>query len=152
MIAWRITKTKYLDTAMSGLGAKGASGRWNTKGKLVVYAAATPSQAILEMLVRQVSHSFLEQHYSFLKVEFPAELTRSVDFSLLPPEWHKTYHPIPQQLGDQWLQDMESAVLEVPSAVTLLESNYLLNPLHPDFSQITISGPIPVRFDPRLAK
>ena len=152
MIAWRITKTIYLDTALSGQGAKQAPGRWNNAGRPVVYLAATPSQAILELLVHHVSHAFLQRHYSFLRVEFPEALVRPVDTSPLPPEWHKTYHPIPRQIGDQWLQGLESVVLEVPSAVTLLESNYLLNPLHPDFPEIAISEPIPVRFDPRLAK
>jgi RES domain-containing protein len=43
-----------------------------------------------------------------------------------------------------------SAVLQVPSALTPSESNYLLNPNHPDFAKIKF-GPEQIhRFDRRL--
>ena len=42
-----------------------------------------------------------------------------------------------------------SAVLALPSVITE-ETNYLLNPAHPDFRKITIGKPEPFAFDPRL--
>jgi RES domain-containing protein len=41
-------------------------------------------------------------------------------------------------------------VLEVPSVIVDDESNYLINPAHPDFSSITISESRPVELDARL--
>jgi RES domain-containing protein len=41
-------------------------------------------------------------------------------------------------------------VLKVPSAVTLVEFNYLLNPEHRDFASIEIGDPQPFKLDYRL--
>jgi RES domain-containing protein len=41
-------------------------------------------------------------------------------------------------------------VLEVPSVIVERESNYLLNPTHPDFSSLVIGEPEPFTFDERL--
>jgi RES domain-containing protein len=43
-----------------------------------------------------------------------------------------------QELGTAWARGLSSAVLAVPSVVIPAETNYLLNPLHPAFSQIEI--------------
>jgi RES domain-containing protein len=53
-------------------------------------------------------------------------------------------------LGDRWIDSLDSGVLKVPSGVVPSEHNYLLNPLHPDFSQITVVETLPFVFDPRL--
>ncbi len=52
--------------------------------------------------------------------------------------------------GDRWLQNSESAVLRVPSAVVAGDWNYLINPQHLDFAQIAIEPPMPFQFDERL--
>mgnify|MGYP000942091673 CR=1 FL=1 len=39
-------------------------------------------------------------------------------------------------LGTAWVEGMRSAVLEVPSVVLPEESNFLINPLHPDAAGI----------------
>jgi RES domain-containing protein len=54
------------------------------------------------------------------------------------------------RLGDQWVRDGRSAVLELPSAIIPSESNYLLNPAHRDFQKIIIRKPVAFSFDPRL--
>jgi RES domain-containing protein len=55
-----------------------------------------------------------------------------------------------RKAGDDWLASGESAVLRVPSAVVEGEWNYLINPQHLDFAQITVERPVPIRFDERL--
>lgn len=47
---------------------------------------------------------------------------------------------------------MSSAVLAVPSVIIPQETNYLLNPQHPDFKKIKIGKPEDFGFDPRLLK
>jgi RES domain-containing protein len=46
---WRIAKhtVRYQATDLSGGGAKSTGGRWNSKGKAVVYAASTIALATL---------------------------------------------------------------------------------------------------------
>ncbi len=40
--------------------------------------------------------------------------------------------------------------MAVPSVIIPEELNYLLNPAHPDFRNITVGKPAPFTFDPRL--
>lgn len=52
--------------------------------------------------------------------------------------------------GSAWLRRSRSAVLEVPSAIVPSESNYLLNPNHPEFPLLRIGRARPFTFDPRM--
>ena len=69
----------------------------------------------------------------------------------LPDNWNSD--PIPKSVknvGDQWIQNQESAIMKVPSAIIPFEYNYLINPSHPDFEKIVIHSPQEFAFDPRL--
>jgi hypothetical protein len=69
----------------------------------------------------------------------------------LPPEWRRSpAPPALAALGDAWVARASSVVLAVPSAGTPDELNYLLNPGHPDFDQVTISPPEPYLYDERV--
>jgi RES domain-containing protein len=57
-----------------------------------------------------------------------------------------------QLIGDEWVNRGASAVLEVPSAVIETDSNYLLNPEHPDFKAVRVMDPHGFEFDLRLLK
>jgi RES domain-containing protein len=46
---------------------------------------------------------------------------------------------------------MRSCVLEVPSVIVPHESNFILNPGHPDFALLEIGEPIDLDIDQRLA-
>lgn len=152
MIAFRITKSTHLAQAMSGQGAKEFGGRWNSKGSPVIYTAATQSLAALEILAHLADYSFLKQEYSLLELELPAELVKRLPVTDLPPDWRAAEHGTLKRIGDAWLDAAESAVLQVPSAISPRESNLLVNPLHPDFARIAVGEPEPFAFDPRLGK
>lgn len=49
--AWRLDRDVYKDTWDSGIGAHRVGGRWNPRGRHVVYASADPATAILEVAV-----------------------------------------------------------------------------------------------------
>ena len=53
-------------------------------------------------------------------------------------------------IGTEWVRKRTAAVLAVPSAVIAAETNYLLNPLHPDFRRIKIGKPRKFETDLRL--
>ena len=55
-----------------------------------------------------------------------------------------------QELGTAWANGANTPILKVPSVVIEHEFNYVLNPLHPDFPQITWDTYIAFSFDPRL--
>lgn len=53
-------------------------------------------------------------------------------------------------LGDRWYDERSTPVLIVPSIVTRVERNVLINQEHPDFLRIQVSQLKPVRWDRRL--
>lgn len=150
--AWRITKAKHAATAFTGHGAKSYGGRWNSPGTAVVYVAGSESLAILEMLVHLQAQDLMRRYVIF-QVSFDDALMASVDPTTLPKSWRKSPSLASvQQIGDDWIAGGTSAVLRLPSAIVPSEWNYLLNPAHPDFAQITIAPKQPITFDPRLIK
>jgi RES domain-containing protein len=48
------------------------------------------------------------------------------------------------------VRERRSAVLALPSAISPADTNFLLNPKHPDFKRIRVALPINFDFDPRL--
>jgi RES domain-containing protein len=150
--AWRIVKAKHSARAFSGEGAEQHGGRWNSPGNGVVYAAGSVSLAMLEMLVH-LQRDELLRSYALFEITFDTALVRSVDTKTLPTNWRR-YPPIAaiKSIGDAWLAEARSPILRVPSALVPTESNYLINPAHPDVRRITIGPKQAVRFDPRLAK
>ena len=55
-----------------------------------------------------------------------------------------------QAIGRDWIEAAETAVLRVPSAIVPSESNFVLNPLHADFSRLAVHPPEPFDVDVRL--
>jgi RES domain-containing protein len=150
--AWRITKRKHARNAFTGEGAREFGGRWNNPGIAVVYTAQHQSLAALEMLVHLDSSELL-QKYVLIAVEFDQSLIARLEPSELPRQW-RSEPPPPEvrSIGDEWILAGTSAVLQVPSALVPGESNFLLNPQHKDFAQLSFGKPLPFRFDPRLAE
>lgn len=149
--AWRIVKTKYAADPFSGQSAGDYGGRWNSVGTRVVYTASSASLALLEVLVHLGSSRTLPS-YSLIKAVFEEDIVLYLDYSSLPDNWRDSPPPYEiQAIGDEWVANGHSAVLTVPSVVIPQEINYLINPLHPDFSKITIYDPIDFPIDDRLA-
>ena len=148
--AWRIAKTRFVSTAFSGEGARLYGGRWNSLGNRVVYTSSTRALAILEVLVH-VDNAALLSSFSLCAIHFDDAVVARFDISLLPANWRD--YPAPsslQGIGDDWISSRTSAVLEVPSAVAGTESNFLLNPDHPDFATFTVDLFQPYPLDSRL--
>ena len=147
---WRIVKTRYAAHAFDGEGARLYGGRWNSPGVKMVYTAESLALAALEILAHTGKSSLLAS-YSRCAVHFDDSLITSLDRSLLPANWRA--YPAPpesQLLGDTWIANSSSVVLKVPSVLIETESNYLINPQHPDFGSLVIDQPEPFNFDPRL--
>jgi RES domain-containing protein len=146
--AWRIVKEKHAATAFDGEGARLSGGRWNSVGVRVVYVSFTKSLAALETLVHLKLP--VTSRYVAIPIEFEDTLLEIFPLKNPPAGWNaEPPAPASQRVGDAWVKAARSAVLALPSVITN-ETNYLLNPAHPDFKAITIGKPQPFTFDPRL--
>jgi RES domain-containing protein len=150
--AWRVVKKKHRPSVFTGEGARRFGGRWNSKGVAIIYASASPSLAVLEILVHLQSHEILEA-YLLAGISFDEALVDNLPAAKLPANWRKDPAPISLRiLGDQWALGGSSAILRMPSVIINSESNYLLNPAHPDFAKCVRKKAKPFRFDSRLVK
>jgi len=145
--AWRIVKANHAATAFSGEGARLYGGRWNSVGTSVVYTSGSKALAALESLVHLNPPVIFR--YVAIPIEFEDTLVEKPPE--MPADW--TEEPPPpstRDLGDRWVKQARSVVLELPSVIIPGEMNYLVNPAHPDFKRIAIGNPEPFSFDPRL--
>ena len=144
---YRLHSSRY--PANDGTGAAANGGRWNPKGTEVIYAAASRSLAVLEILVH---YSVLPRDFVITPISIPDSVPiMDVPDSVLTAGWNQpTPIPTTQEYGRTWITANSSAVLIVPSAVMPLERNYVLNVRHPDFRKITFGQSEPFPFDPRL--
>lgn len=147
--AWRIMKEKHAATAFSGEGAYLFGGRWNSPGVRIVYTSGTKALAALETLVHLNPPVMFR--YVIVRVEFDEALVEKFDLAALPVDWSdEPPPPSAQAVGDLWVKQVRSAVLDLPSVIIRGEANYLLNPSHANFKQVIIGTPEPFAFDSRL--
>jgi RES domain-containing protein len=148
--AWRIVKEKHAATAFSGEGAARTGGRWNSRMVAVVYTSGSRSLAALETLVHLNPPVLFR--YVLFPVRFSDALIETVSQASLPVEWNAQPPAFSsKRIGDEWVRESRSAVLQVPSVIIPGEFNYVLNPFHPDFKAIKIGRAEPFAFDHRLA-
>ncbi|HEY1662914.1 MAG TPA: RES family NAD+ phosphorylase [Verrucomicrobiae bacterium] len=146
--AWRIVKEKQIARAFEGEGARLYGGRWNSASVRVVYVSSTKSLAALETLVHLKLP--VTSKYLAIPIQFDDAWVELFPVKNLPAGWNlEPPPPIAQQIGDVWVKTARSAILALPSVITG-ETNFLLNPVHPDFKKISIGKAAPFTFDPRL--
>lgn len=151
LTGWRIAKARYAGSAFDGEGARLHGGRWNTAGVRVAYASGSVSLAALEVLAGLQRTSVLPS-YSLLSVQFDESQVEVLPTASLPPNW-RTFPAPPelQGIGNKWISEKRSLVLQVPSAIIDSEVNYLLNPAHGSFESLMISEPSTFELDRRIA-
>ena len=148
--AWRIVRASREKTAFTGEGSWRYGGRWNSPGVRVVYVSEHQSTAAFEVFVNRTPF-ILEETYKAFQLEWPDDLTEIFPVRKLAANWR--IHPPPieaREIGDRWIQERRSAVLALPSAISPADTNFLLNPEHPDFKRIRIHPSIDYDFDSRL--
>jgi RES domain-containing protein len=151
--AFRITRAKYASSAFDGEGARQFGGRWNSPGTPMVYVSSSRSLATLELLVHLDDLATIRGSHVLIPLTFDESIVAEANTSVLQAGWDgPQIAPSTQLLGDQWVRSCASAVLKVPSVVTPGEYNYLVNPLHPDFSRIEIGTATRFEPDPRLTR
>lgn len=150
MRLWRISN--YAD--LKGLGGLKAPARWHHRGAPVVYTSETPSGALLEMMVHLEANDLNEppNGYQLLEIDAPEGVSMiEYDFHSLPEYWQAN-ESYTRTVGSEWLSDLSSSLLRVPSAIAPHTFNVLVNPLHVDSRRLVIVSVNRFPFDARLLK
>jgi RES domain-containing protein len=143
MILWRISNFTLLD----GEGGTFAPGRWHSMPRYIVYTSDHPASALLETIVhldRRTRPKFLQ--LLKIKVGHSASIKKPRS---LPKGWQSDT-TVTQRIGDEWLDQNQSTLLAVPSALVPETSNYLINPFNAQSKAIKIVDVLPVPLDTRL--
>jgi RES domain-containing protein len=91
--------------------------------------------------------------YVLIGVRITEALVAALDPDELPDGWREYPPPADvQRIGDDWVEGETTPVLRVPSVVVPEESNFVLNPRHPEFRRLRIGEPVAVAMDPRLGR
>ncbi len=78
------------------------------------------------------------ERFQVLKIEVPDGVSRkTVEAGSLPESWMADVIAT-QGVGDGWLRERRTALLEVPSVLVPETWNVLVNPVHRDISQLQI--------------
>jgi RES domain-containing protein len=143
--------------AATPLAGKRRSPERRYRSMPAIYAAATKSLAVLEILVH---YAVLPRDFMMTEVLIPESTDRfegvtaeveKVPIHVLPPSWWlEAQRPSTQHIGKRFIEVLNAAVLAVPSCVIRGETNYVLNPAHRGFALIKFCAPEPFHFDARL--
>jgi RES domain-containing protein len=117
----------------------------------VVYTAWSLSLAALEYLVH-VDRDLVPDDLVRVEIEIPEGLRiRRIGPKDLPRNWRSYPGPVRlRQIGDQWMEDRKSPVLQVPSVLIPEEHNYLINPGHSEAGKIRKLSTKSFAYDSRL--
>ncbi len=144
--AFRIADTRR--PIFDGTGAMLHGARWNSPGRRVIYAAETYAGALLEILVH--ASGSVPRNQGYVEIEIPGNVSIEVLAPADVPGWDSVSFDSARRFGDQWYDNRRTAILLVPSVVTMVERNVLINQEHPEFGRIRAGRPQPVRWDSRL--
>lgn len=139
---WRIgTDTpSYAADDLSGKGAQTTGGRWNSKGRPVLYTASNVALAAMETIVHFNTKALPLNRY-LVRIDVPDDLWTARERHLptaMPVGWDACPAGLVSiNFGDEWLNRGGSLLLELPSVVVPEESNVLVNPRHPDAGQLS---------------
>jgi RES domain-containing protein len=149
MVLWRLTRRR--DADLGGRGGELADGRWHTRGRPVVYCAASAALAVLEVRVHlDLPLDLLPDDYVLMQIEASDDLEiRTIRLSDLPAGW-RSREDLCRPIGDAWLDEAPTALLSVPSAIVDVERNMLLNPGHASAADVAVAAVTLFGWDERL--
>jgi RES domain-containing protein len=145
---FRLAKRRYPVYDGSGAALEGA--RWNSPGRVLIYASEHYATAILEKLVHAGRTQLPGTHHA-AAIDIPDDLPVERFDPGTVPGWDWEESAAARAYGDQWHTAGRSAVLVVPSIPGQpVERNFVINPAHPDAARIRVGPSFDVVWDGRL--
>ena len=148
MLVFRIASIEYIND-LSGYGAKLNGGRWNREGVAVLYTGSSIALCAWEYWVHlPETIAFKQNAFALATIQLPESSIYHVTTDSLPQRW-EDQNDLLLNLTDDWVTRNEYLAMQVPSAVIEQERNYLINPSHPLFTEVTLLSVTPFSFDKR---
>jgi RES domain-containing protein len=132
-----------------GTGASLYGGRWNDPRQRVVYCSASFAIAMLERLC-YAALGRLPDGDRYVEVDVPDDSIEIFDETAHPGWDASGSTAVARIFGSRWWQERRSVALLVPSVVTKIDRNLVLNQDHPDFGRLGTGPERPVHWDRRL--
>lgn len=145
---FRVSRKAYLPLDPSG--GYHSEGRWHPVGNPVLYFCSSLPMCIFELRANKVEFDIIRTGYHFSRCD--VDLTSSMEVvpdSFYTPDW-TTKKAASQKLGEDWLKSNRTLLLAVKSAPLPTETNYIINPSHPKFSQLAFTTPKHIPLDLRV--
>jgi RES domain-containing protein len=148
---YRILRKPYSKTPFDGEGAYLFGGRWSSPGVRLAYTAEHLSLAMVEYFVH-LDADHPPKDLVVAVADIPDNVSRvSLDMKQLPPNWRQTPPPSAlTQIGDEFVRGEQAAALTVPSVLSPVESNWLINPRHSAFARIRLHSAEVFQYDSRF--
>lgn len=152
---YRIQTDTHRDTILDGVGAQLRGGRWNAKGRPMVYTATTPELCFLEYMVHLEGTALADlPPLIFCEIVIPHNAITFLNLEQLPVGWDD---PEATPLGlakfaEHHFSQYQTLCLALPSAVVPFSPsrNVLLDPLHRQRVDCEVVSIRPYPIDPRL--
>jgi RES domain-containing protein len=145
---YRLAKRRY--PVYDGTGAALEGARWNSPGRLLIYASEHYATAILEKLVHAGRTALPGAHHA-ATIQIPDNVSIELFDPAAVPGWDAEESAAARAFGDRWHMAQRTAVLIVPSLPGQpVERNFIINPAHHDSARITVAPPFDVVWDGRL--
>jgi RES domain-containing protein len=149
MMLYRFAHSRF-GYDLSGEGSRLFGGRWNSKGKAVIYTSSTISLSLLELLTHSISYEETIKN-ELISIEVSSANYKEISINELKINWQDD-EDYTKFIGNGFLKSQSSLLLKVPSAIIPEESNMLINPRHKDFKKIKVKSTRVFKFDVRLFK
>jgi RES domain-containing protein len=150
MRLFRLSKSKF-SYDLSGKGAELAGGRWNSRGKALIYTGQSRALCTAEIAVHTPLGN-IPMDYEIVEITIPdSVIVKEIEISDLPFDWKSIPHShSTQEIGDAFILENEFLVFKVPSVVVQGDFNFLINPAHRRFREVEINSVTKFEFDVRL--
>lgn len=134
-VVYRIQKRQFVDSMLTGEGARLNGGRWNPMGTPLLYTSTTPELALLETLVHLNGTPVRDlPPFVLVTIELP-DSVETIQATNLPEGWDQIKFPdsLPLFLLPRLVPTHPFLAFSVPSVVlkNSPSQNVLINPLHP---------------------
>lgn len=150
MTVYRLANSKYKND-LSGVGAKTNGARWNSRGISMLYTSSYISLSVLESLVHLDKSQIPSLQY-LLSITIPSKSEiMEITFNDLKSNWQNDIF-YTQKVGDEFIQTNKHLILKVPSVIINEEYNYVINPEHKNFHEVSLLDTKPFRLDERLIR